>query len=94
MNENPTATTEVPLHILIRQRREELSLLQSDVAEALHVTPVCVTQWESGRRHMELSRLPGIATVLQIDAKELCAKALAEREPAFYNALFGDCLAA
>ena len=43
---------------------------------------------------MELSRLPGIATVLQIDAKELCAKALAEREPAFYNALFGDCMAA
>jgi transcriptional regulator with XRE-family HTH domain len=89
MNQNPTTTTVVPLHILLRRRREELSLLQAQVAEALHVTPECITQWESGRRRMELSKLPRIAAVLQIDAKELCAKALAEFHPLVYATLFG-----
>ena len=91
MNHNPTTTTtEVPLHILLRRRREELSLFQSQVAEALHVSPECVTQWEGGRRRMELSKLPRIAVVLQLDAKELCVKALAEFHPLVYAALFGN----
>ena len=89
MNQNPTTTTVVPLHILLRRRREELSLLQAQIAEALHVTPGCITQWESGRRRMELSKLPRIAEALQIDAKELCAKALAEFHPLVYATLFG-----
>jgi DNA-binding XRE family transcriptional regulator len=89
MNENPTAiTTEVPLHILLRRRREELSLFQAQVAEALHVSPECVTLWEGGRRRMELSKLPRIAATLQLDPKELCAKALAEFHPLLYAALF------
>jgi transcriptional regulator with XRE-family HTH domain len=88
---NPTATTpEVPLHILLRQRRQELSLLQTQVAEALHVSPECITQWECGRRRMELSKLPRIAAALQIDAKELCIKALAEFYPLVHATLFGD----
>ena len=90
MNQNSTATTtQVPLHILLRRRREELSLFQSQIAEALHVTPECVGQWESGHRHMELSKLPRIAQALQMDAKELCAKALAEFHPLVYATLFG-----
>jgi transcriptional regulator with XRE-family HTH domain len=91
MNQNPTATsTEVPLHILLRRRREELSLFQAQIAEALHVTPECIAQWECGRRRMELSKLPRIAAALQIDAKELCAKALAEFHPLIYATLFGN----
>jgi hypothetical protein len=39
---------------------------------------------------MELSKIPRIAAALQIDAKELCAKALAEFHPLFYASLFGD----
>ena len=90
MNQNSTATTtQVPLHILLRRRREELSLFQSQIAEALHVTPECVGQWESGHRRMELSKLPRIAQALQMDAKELCAKALAEFHPLVYATLFG-----
>jgi DNA-binding XRE family transcriptional regulator len=90
MNQNSTiTTTEVPLHILLRRRREELSLFQAQIAEALHVTPECIGHWECGRRRMELSKLPRIAAVLQIDAKELCAKALAEFHPLVYAALFG-----
>ena len=89
MNEKPIATEE-PLHNLLRRRREELGLLQSEVAEALHVSPECVTLWEAGRRRMELCKVPGIAAALQIDAKELCLKALAEFHPLFSATLFGD----
>ena len=90
MNQNSTTTTtEVPLHILLRRRREELSLLQAQIAEELHVTPECIGQWECGRRRMELSKLPRIAEALQLDSKKLCAKALAEFHPLVYAALFG-----
>ncbi len=89
---NPTIPSpEVPLHILLRRRREELKLLQSDVAEALRVRPECVGLWEAGRRRMELCKIPRLAAVLQIDPQQLCAKALAEFHPAFYITLFGDC---
>ena len=91
MNENPTnIVTDPPLHILLRRRREELSLLQADIAAALHVSPECVTMWEAGRRRMELCKLPRLAAALQIDAKQLCAKALAEFHPAFYDTLFSS----
>ena len=91
MNKNPTiAVSDPPLHILLRRRRQELSLLQADVAEALHVSPECITMWETGRRRMELSKLPRIAAALQIDAKQLCAKALAEFHPLFFRTLFAS----
>jgi transcriptional regulator with XRE-family HTH domain len=95
MNKNSNiAATEVPLHVLLRQRRYELNLVQAEVAEALNVTPECITLWESGRRRMELSKLPRIAAVLQLDAKELCVKALAEFHPIFFATLLGDCAVA
>ncbi len=87
---NPTViTAEVPLHILLRRRRQELSLFQSQLAETLHVRAETIAQWECGRRRMELSKIPRIAAALQIDARELCAKALAEFHPLLYAALFG-----
>jgi DNA-binding XRE family transcriptional regulator len=91
MNQNSTTTTtQVPLHILLRRRREELFLFQTQVAEVLHVSPECVGLWECGRRRMELGKLPRIAAALQLNAKELCAKALAEFHPLLYAALFGQ----
>jgi transcriptional regulator with XRE-family HTH domain len=90
MNSNETMTSTAPLHIFLRQRRTELKLLQTQIAEAVGVSPECVTLWEAGRRRMELSKLPRIAQVLQIDAKSLCARALAEFHPLFYHALFGN----
>jgi transcriptional regulator with XRE-family HTH domain len=92
MNENSTITLpEVPLHILLRRRRNELNLLQAEVAEALHVCSAAVTQWESGNRRMELSKLPRIAAALQLDARQLCVAALREFHPLFYATVFGDC---
>jgi transcriptional regulator with XRE-family HTH domain len=86
----PSRTScEPPLHIQLRRRRQELSLVQADVAAALNVSDGAVTLWESGRRRMELSKIPRLAEALQLDAKELCIQALAEFHPAFYNTLFG-----
>ena len=94
MIQNPTIPPiQVPLNILLRRRREELNLLQAQVAEALHVTPECIGRWEDGSRRMELSKLPRIAEALQMDAKELCVKALAEFHPVVYATLFGKAAA-
>ena len=40
---------------------------------------------------MDLSKLPRITVALQLDVRELCAKALAEFHPLFYASLFSDC---
>ena len=88
---NPIVTvTAPPLHILLRRRRQELKLLQADIAAVLGVSPECVTLWEGGRRRMELCKVPRIAAALQLDAKELCMRALSQFHPAFYDSLFGD----
>ena len=78
-----------PLHTRLRRRRQELSLTQAEIAAALHVSDGAVTMWESGRRRMELSKLPRLAEALQLDARELCMQALAEFHPAFFHTLFG-----
>ena len=94
MNQNSTVTTiELPLHILLRRRREERAWYQSEIAEALHVSPECVGLWECGRRRMELCKLPHIAAALQLDARELCAKALSEYHPLVYATPFGHAVA-
>lgn len=86
----PSRTScEPPLHTQLRRRRQELSLVQADVAAALNVSDGAVTLWESGRRRMELSKIPRIAEVLQLDARELCIQALAEFHPGFHATLFG-----
>ena len=78
----------VPLRVLIRRRRTELGLSQSNLAAALRVTPECITSWENGRRRMELGKVPRLATVLQLDPKDLCVKALAEFYPVIHATLF------
>ena len=91
MSTNRMFTLEEPLNVLLRRRRLELGLLQAEIAEELHVSAEAVTMWESGRRRMDLAKLPRLAAVLEIDPKELCTKALSEFHPLFYASLFGDC---
>ncbi len=79
---------DTPLHILIRRRREELNLSQAQIAEVLRVRPESVTLWESGRRRMELCKVPRIAALLNMDAQALCAKALGEYHRGFFAGLF------
>jgi DNA-binding transcriptional regulator YiaG len=78
-----------PFHRLLRRRRQELRLLQAEIAAALHVTPEAVTLWESGRRRPDLSRIPSLAQVLQINPQELCRTVLQEYHPIFFGTLLG-----
>ena len=90
MNDYPSRTIgEPPMHTMLRRRRQELKLLQADVAEALALTPEAVTLWESGRRRMELSKIQRVARALQLNPKDLCFRALQEYHPAFYATIFG-----
>jgi DNA-binding XRE family transcriptional regulator len=92
MTQNLTNTISVPeerLHVMLRSRRRELRLTQVDVARACEVTPECITHWEAGRRHMELCKIPRLASVLQLDPPQLCALFLREFHPVFYDTLFG-----
>jgi DNA-binding XRE family transcriptional regulator len=89
MNPNPTPIAKpLPLYITLRRRRKELRLLQSQVAESIGVSPQCVTLWESGRRRMELSKLPRLAQILKLDGKQLCVQGLREFHPSIYATLF------
>ena len=89
MNDNnQNNNTRVPLHIMLRRRREQLCLLQAEIAEALRVTPECVGQWEGGHRRMMIDKLPRLAEILQLDKRKLCVVALREFHPAVHAALF------
>jgi transcriptional regulator with XRE-family HTH domain len=81
---------DTPLNILLRRRREELKLSQAEVAEALRVRPESVCLWESGRRRLELCKVPRLAVFLKLDPQSLCAKALAEYHRHFFISLFPD----
>jgi transcriptional regulator with XRE-family HTH domain len=81
-------TPEVPLHVALRRRRQQLRLRQADVARVCNVTPEYVTHWEAGRRQMELSKVPRLAAVLQLHPQQLCERVLREYEPLFHRFLF------
>jgi transcriptional regulator with XRE-family HTH domain len=68
----------------IRRRRQNLNLTQAEVARSLGVSEVAVGFWESGRRAVDLDRVPHLATVLELDATTLSLQALSEAFPRLY----------
>ena len=79
----------ISLSDCIRQRRITLRLTQAQIAAELYVEPESVGHWESGRRRMELDKLPRFAAILKINQKDLCRLALSEWHPCLYATLFG-----
>ena len=79
----------IPLHRILRRRRQELHLNQAHVAEALDVSPEAIGLWERGRRRMDLEKVPRIAQVLHLQHCDLCRMAIYEFHPTVYAALFG-----
>jgi transcriptional regulator with XRE-family HTH domain len=79
----------VPFSQVIRQRRTALRLKQAEIAAALRVEPESIAHWERGRRRIELNKIPRLAAVLQLNAKDLCIFALFEWHASFYATLFG-----
>jgi transcriptional regulator with XRE-family HTH domain len=81
--------TTLPLHQILRRRRQELRLKQAHIAEALEVTAGAVGLWECGGRRMEMDKLPRIAEILRLDKRDLCLAALKQFHPVMYAAVFG-----
>lgn len=56
----------------IKARREELGLLQSDIANALDVTVPTVSRWESGDiKNMKRDKIAQLAKILEISPVDL-----------------------
>jgi transcriptional regulator with XRE-family HTH domain len=72
----------------LRCQRQKLRLSQSEVAVRLGVSEVAVGFWESGKRAVELDRVPHLAEVLALDPTALSLLALSEAHPRLYRQLF------
>ena len=57
--------------IALRQYRLKNGFTQKRIAEALGVTPVCITQWESGVRRPNVIMLKKLAELLECTADDL-----------------------
>ena len=74
---------------LIRQRREQLGLSQTEVARRVGIgSPEFIGMVEVGKRPIPLDRVPRLAAVLELSGPDLCKLALSERHPVLYHALF------
>ena len=74
----------------IRRRRHQLKLTQKMVADHVGITPDFVTLIEGGDRRLDFDKIPSLADALQVNRKQLCLQALAERAPQLFCALFSD----
>lgn len=67
---------------LLKHRRKELGLLQPDIASAIGVKSAdFISLVESGQRSMDLNRIPALARVLRLNAKDLVLTAIREQWP-------------
>ena len=75
---------------VIQARRFELELTQAQVANALDIkSSEMIGMVESGHRHLDINKIPRLASVLKVDTEELCKLALLEAAPQFAAAVFG-----
>lgn len=56
---------------IIRQKRKELSLTQEQVADFLGISTPAVNKWEKGSTYPDITLLPALARLLQIDLNTL-----------------------
>ncbi|MGC2321034.1 MAG: helix-turn-helix transcriptional regulator [Terriglobales bacterium] len=67
---------------VLKHRRQELGLLQPDIARAIGVKSAdFISLVESGQRSMDLNRIPALARVLKLNAKDLVLLAIQEQWP-------------
>lgn len=67
---------------LVKARRQALGLTQADVARKLGITsPDFISLAESGKRSFALDRIPALASILHLNAKDLLYLALGEEHP-------------
>lgn len=59
---------------IIRTLRKNKGISQTELADALHVTQVSVSQWETGRSNPDINLLPQIAEFLGVSTDYLLGK--------------------
>lgn len=77
----------------VRERREELGLLQDDVAEGVGVDRSTLSRWEAGRYWPPLEMVNALALVLRVSPDVLLAHAGVTVMPTRENRLPRDLLA-
>lgn len=65
---------------IIRSLRLEKDMTQKDLAEKLNLTVQAVSKWERGWGLPDISLLPALAEILQVDLKEMLEGELNHRE--------------
>lgn len=65
----------VALGAVLRERREELGLSQSALADNLDIRPSRIWEWENGRHVLRWDRLFLVCGVLRITPTEMIARA-------------------
>jgi transcriptional regulator with XRE-family HTH domain len=67
---------------VLKHRRQELGLLQPDIARAIGVKSAdFISLVESGQRSIDLNRIPALARILELNAKDLVLMAIYEQWP-------------
>lgn len=61
----------MPMHQTIRKKRKELGFTQEQVAESLGVSAPAVNKWEKGGSFPDISLLPALCRLLQMDLNTL-----------------------
>ncbi len=61
----------IPLGQRIADARVALGMTQTDVARAMGVVQVSVSDWETGGNRPDIRRLPALAKLLQVSLEEL-----------------------
>lgn len=52
--------------------RNKTGMSQAKAAKSLGIAPASVAQWETGRSRPDISRLPALARLYNVDIRELC----------------------
>jgi transcriptional regulator with XRE-family HTH domain len=70
------------LQEVLKHRRQELGLRQPDIARAIGLKSAdFISLVESGQRSIDLNRIPALARILKLNAKDLVLMAIHEQWP-------------
>jgi transcriptional regulator with XRE-family HTH domain len=74
----------------LRRRREDLKLSQKEVADALGVSRVSLSNWERGERELGISDIISLAAALEIPVSSLLGEQFNDRSAAAFHERFDD----
>ena len=75
---------------IIRSRRQDLGITQSEVAKSVGVSsPEFIGMVEAGTRSIDLDRVPPLADALGLSRKDLVRAVLYEEHPVAYKEIYG-----